>query len=309
MLYAFYMIIDFHACPSVDLSLIKDRLSLIKVTRVVLQPIDALPLFHVLPNDFFKKLLVEDPRSALLWSKFILRLTSMWSPRMYDNVKLWHEAVNYNGFFIPLASVNPALGIKYVYEKLDELEDLNIRGIVVSPTLQLFDPVNTRAFRALLEYVERNDLLLIMHLDPCPYNVDICFKSLMPDILNEVLERYSINLVLSALGISEGMTYPWLERIAKLVKRYDRVYIESTGISCILFNTLMGKNFVKSVGAEKILYGSGYPYLRLRQVIRNLNCIESSGLPKRDLELILHDNAAYLLKDASIDVESREIEK
>ncbi|WP_243671464.1 hypothetical protein [Vulcanisaeta sp. JCM 16161] len=204
------MIIDFHACPSVDLSLIKNRLSLMKVTRVVLQPIDALPLFHVLPNDFFRKLSSEDPYSALLWSKFILRLTSMWSPRMYDNVKLWHEASHYGDFFISLASINPSLGIKYVYEKLNELEGLNVRGIVVSPTLQLFDPVSTRAFRAVLEYVEKNDMLLIMHLDPCPYNVNVCFKSLMPDILNEILERYSINLVLSALGISEGMAYPCL---------------------------------------------------------------------------------------------------
>ncbi|WP_054842503.1 hypothetical protein [Vulcanisaeta distributa] len=210
------MIIDFHACPpSVDLSLIKDRLSLIRVTRVVLQPIDALPLFHLLPSDFFRKLLNEDSHSALLWSKFILRLTSMWSPRMYDNVKLWYEAAHYGDFFIPLASINPSLGIKYVYEKLNELEGLNVRGgIVVSPTLQLFDPINTRSFRAILEYVERNNILLIMHLDPCPYNVDICFKGLMPDILNELLERYSITLVLSALGISESMAYPWLERIA-----------------------------------------------------------------------------------------------
>ncbi len=210
------MIIDFHACPSVDLSLIKDRLSLIGITRVVLQPVDALPLFHLLPNDFFRKLSSEDLHSALLWSKFILRLTSMWSPRMYDNVKLWYEAAHYDGFFVPLASINPSLGIKYVYEKLNELAGLNVRGgIVVSPTLQLFDPINTKSFRAILEYVEKNNMLLIMHLDPCPYNVDICFKDLMPDILNELLERYSINLVLSALGISEGMAYPWLERIAR----------------------------------------------------------------------------------------------
>ncbi|WP_243666230.1 amidohydrolase family protein [Vulcanisaeta sp. JCM 16159] len=252
---------------------------------------------------FFKKLSKEDPYSALLWSKFIIRLTSLWSPRMYDNVKLWYEAAYHNGFFVPLASINPSLGSKYVYEKLNELEGLNVRGIVVSPTLQLFDPINTRAFKAILEYVERNDILLIMHLDPCPYNVNVCFESLMPDILNELLERYSIKMVLSALGISDGMAYPWLERIARLMKRYDRVYLETTGISCILFNTLMGRDFVKSVGAERILYGGGYPYLRLKQVIRNLNCLELSKLPRRDLESILYDNAAYLLRDMGVDIE------
>ncbi|MGC8606413.1 MAG: amidohydrolase family protein [Vulcanisaeta sp.] len=303
------MIIDFHACPSVDLSLVKDRLSSIKVTRAVLQPIDALPLFHILPNDFLRKLSVEDQYSALLWSKFITKLTSMWSSRMYDNVKLWYETMNnYDDFFVPLASINPSLGTKYVYEKLNELEGLNVKGIVVSPTLQLFDPTKTKAFRAILEYVERNDILLIMHLDPCPYSVDICFESLMPDILNDLLERYSIKLVLSALGISEGMSYPWLERIVKLMKRYDRVYIESTGISCILFNTLMGKNFVRSVGTDRIIYGGGYPYLRLKQVIMNLRCVESSGLPRHDLESILFDNAIYLLRDIDVNLKDEEVE-
>ncbi len=51
------MIIDFHACPSIDLSTIKDRLSLMNISRAVLQPIDALPLFHVIPNDFFQKVI------------------------------------------------------------------------------------------------------------------------------------------------------------------------------------------------------------------------------------------------------------
>ncbi|WP_054842502.1 hypothetical protein [Vulcanisaeta distributa] len=88
------------------------------------------------------------------------------------------------------------------------------------------------------------------------------------------------------------------------MKRYDRVYIESTGISCILFNTSMGRSFVKSVGTDRILYGGGYPYLRLRQVIKNLNCIESSGLPRRDLESIFYENATYLLRDMGIDVEN-----
>ncbi len=304
------MIIDFHVCPSTDLLSIRNRLSLINVMRAVLQPIDALPLLHILPNEFFKELSIEDPYSALLWNKYIERLTSLWSPRMYDNMKVWYEAsVNDYNFFIPLASINPALGVKYVHEKLGELDGLNVRGIVVSPTLQLFDPAKTKALRPILEYVERRDLLLVMHLDPCPRDVGICFKNLMPDVLSEVLDRYSIRMVLSALGISESMIYPWLERTIRLMKRYDKVYIETSSISCILFNTLIGRNAVKSIGTERILYGGGYPFLRLRQVIKNLDCIESSELSKRDLEAVLYDNAFDLLRDMGVSIDNEKIEE
>ncbi|GGI83803.1 hypothetical protein GCM10007112_20780 [Vulcanisaeta souniana JCM 11219] len=278
--------------------------------RAVLQPIDALPLLHILPNEFFTELSIEDPHSALLWGKYIERLTSLWSPRMYDNMKVWYEAsTNDYDFFIPFASINPALGAKYVHEKLSELDNLGVQGIVVSPTLQLFDPVKAKAFRPILEYVERKDLLLVMHLDPCPRDVGICFKNLMPDALSEVLDRYSIRMVLSALGISESMIYPWLERITRLMKRYDKVYIETSGISCILFNTLIGRNAVKSIGAERILYGGGYPFLRFRQVIKNLNCVESSELSKRDLEAVLYDNAFDLLRDMGVSIDDEKIEE
>lgn len=293
------MVIDFHVCPSIDLSIIKDRLSSVGVSKVVLQPIDALPLFHILPNNYnlLKELVSEDEYGALLWSKFVIKLTSMWSSAMYDNMKLWYEATNHDrNFFIPFASINPALGIKYVAEKLNELSSLDVRGLVVSPTLQLFNPLETKAFRSILEYVEGKNMLLVMHLDPCPYSVSTCFKGLMPSALIDILERYSINLVLSALGISESMAYPWLESVSRLVRRYDRIYVETSGISCILFNTQMGKRFLKSIGAERILFGGGYPYLRLRQVIKGISCVERSGLPRHDIEAVLHDNAAYLLR-------------
>jgi predicted TIM-barrel fold metal-dependent hydrolase len=216
---------------------------------------------------------------------------------MYDNVKLWYEAMNHDrNLFIPLASVNPALGVKYVTEKLNELNSLDVRGLVVSPTLQLFNPLKTEAFKLILEYVEDRDILLIMHLDPCPYSVGTCFKELMPNVLSEVLERYSINIVLSALGISEDMVYPWLMSVSRLIRRYDRVYIETSGISCVLFNTPMGRRIIRSIGTERILFGSGYPYVRFKRVIKDMDCVEKSGLPRYDIEAVLYDNATYLLR-------------
>ncbi|MFB6471050.1 MAG: amidohydrolase family protein [Vulcanisaeta sp. AZ3] len=292
------MIIDFHACPSIDLSLIKNKLSLIKTTKVVLQPIDALPLLHVLPNNFslFKELSISNRYVATLLSKFVIELTSMWHPRMYDNVKLWYEAHNMDpNFFIPFASINPALGVRYVREKLDELNELNIRGIVVSPSLQLFDPLRTKAFGLILEYIEGRNMLLVMHLDPCPHSIGACIKELMPDLLNDILERYSVTIVLSALGVSESMIYSWLNRVSRLMRRYDRVYIETSGITCTLFNTSMGKRFIKLMGIDRIIYGSGYPYMKFKQVIKELRCLETSEFLKRDLEAVLYDNAKYLL--------------
>jgi uncharacterized protein len=50
------------------------------------------------------------------------------------------------------------------------------------------------------------------------------------------------------------------------------------------------------VGAEKLLFGSDYPLLRIRRCARQ---VEESGLPTQDLDAILGGNAARLLEVAT----------
>lgn len=289
------MILDFHVCPSGDLFKIKNRLLSVGIVKAVLQPVDALPLFYLLPNNFnlFDDLIKINKSMAMTWGKFTTWLASMWDPRMFDNVKLWLDAYNVDSsFFIPMASINPALGERYVREKLEEINTFSIYGLVISPPLQLFNPQKTKAFEIILEYAESKDILIVIHFGPSPYYI----YYIAPDFLSNILERYNVKLVLSALGMYEIVAYKWLNNILKFAKKYDEIYVETSSIACILFNTLVGRRLIKLIGTERIIYGSGYPYVKLRRIIRELECIKNAELQKLDKENILYNNAIYLLK-------------
>ncbi|WP_069807251.1 amidohydrolase family protein [Vulcanisaeta thermophila] len=293
------MFIDFHVCPSTDLGLLKSKLTRLGALKAVLQPIDVDPSFQFALNNALGEVGIGG-KDLLVWYRFSRELISLWNERMYDNTKLVSDVSSgeYGDFFISMGSVDPALGARYVVSKLNEIDKLKLPGIVVSPVLQFFDPLKNRAFRYVLNYVEKTNKLLILHLDPCPRNAPLCINASAPSIVSEIMDRYNITLVVSALGISDDMFLTWLRDMARVMKRHDRVYLETSGINCNLINTPMGRGLIRNIGIERFLFGSGYPYVRYRGVIRELNCI-MSGLSKEALDYLMYYNAMELLRQVN----------
>ncbi len=74
-------------------------------------------------------------------------------------------------------------------------------GVFVSPpTLQFFNPATSPAFKQLMEYAEKNNVLIVMHLG-MPKDVDErIITHVMPKNLAEVLNEYRPYMVINGLG-------------------------------------------------------------------------------------------------------------
>lgn len=199
-----YYFIDFHVHPAAELRRLRDRLHGAGAIASTLYPIDIDPTLSLTLNGLYKLArdlgMYVDVKSVI---REVYDLISKWPEYMIDHMKLWYEVFKegVSDFFIPFSSINPSFGGKYVRQKIKEMEHLGLRGVFVSPpTLQFFNPATSPAFKQLMEYAEKNNVLIVMHLG-MPKDVDErIITHVMPKNLAEVLNEYRPYMVINGLG-------------------------------------------------------------------------------------------------------------
>ncbi|WP_069807646.1 amidohydrolase family protein [Vulcanisaeta thermophila] len=294
--------IDFHTHPAVgDLRALRYRLQKMGAGAAILHPIDIDPLLNLSMNELLR--LSNKLRLSIISVKTILneirKLINDWPDMMIDGMKLWYSifSQSVSDFFIPFMSINPSFGVRYVKQKLWELEHLGMRGIFISPVLQFIDPLGNEAFRLILDYSERNNILIAMHLGLPSIMDGNEYKRLLDIVLDElsnVLDEYRPDIVITGLGLTPDIVQVWLQRITKLMRRFDNLYLSTTDINCYLFNNSGLK--VSSLGVDRLMFGSGYPYRRFKDVSYELKCVVEGALDDHERESILIDNTLELLK-------------
>jgi hypothetical protein len=184
------------------------------------------------------------------------------------------------------------MSVNYVRDKLREINEVGAGGIFLSPMLQLFDPANTPGFDLVMEYSERNDLIVAIHMGLRPEVLGEFSSKIMPRSLGSILEKYNVDLVITGAEVSPEYLPTWVNDALRLMNKYDNVYLVTTDINCYLFK--LGK--VRSIGIERFIFGSRFPCRGITNLNREMLCIEGR-LTRTEKEGVLVENARELLKN------------
>ncbi len=295
-----YYFIDFHVHPAAELRRLRDRLRNAGAVASTLYPIDIDPTLGLTLNDLYRLArdlgMYVDAKSVV---REVYDLISKWPEYMIDNMKLWYEVFKegVSDFFIPFSSINPSFGSKYVKQKIRELEHLGLRGVFVSPTLQFFNPATSQAFRQLMEYAEKNNVLVVMHLGMPSVVDERVITHVMPKNLISVLDEFRPYIVINGLGTPPERLSLWVREVLRVMRRYDNAYLSTPGINCYLFSHESARPIINTLGPDRIIFGSGYPYRRFRDLVNDVKCVEGSdGIGDVDKEIIMMGNAIELFK-------------
>ena len=306
------LIIDVHVHPLVSEIQILEEMDKAGVTRSVLLGTDTDPLdvdkpeirekmrkrfssskFHSHPSFLFFHPIEEGVK------RFFYAITEQYPDLKNSNLDVAELVDKYPARFIGFGSVNLNKGKDYVEEKLGEISKLNLKGMKMLPTLQFFNPAENKDFERICEFCEQNNKVLSYHTgcDPGPWEVPELSEDANPKYLRPVLEKYKPKIILAHTGsysaLKPGL---WLDEALELGKEFENVYFDSSAASDVLYQKKVVKRIRKSIGIERLLYGSDYPVVDGSNMQDEVNIIKNCGyLTAEEKSLILGLNAAKLL--------------
>ena len=197
-------------------------------------------------------------------------------------------------------SVDPHKPEHAIRETMRRIEELGLRGIKLMPTFQLFRPGGTRGLDAVFSEAEKRRLVVLYHTgcDPGPFENPGLSDDARPKHLEGYLDMFpNLKIVLAHTG-SYSAYEPgiWLDEALALMRRYPNVYGDTAAVYWYLLSEPAADKIRRSVGFERILFGSDYPVVAGGSISSAKRYVEeSSSLTSREKELVLYDNAAELL--------------
>lgn len=153
---------------------------------------------------------------------------------------------------IGFAGVDPTAH-DYIADLRSSQEELGLKGVVISPALQNFHPVDTRAMRLYEECVNRGM--------PVVFEENHRFDGARmefarPMLLDEVAREFpELRIVITHMG------YPWVDETIVMLAKHPNVYANVAGLlkqQWLAYNALVSA-FQNGV-IDKLLFGSDFPY-------------------------------------------------
>ncbi len=304
------LIIDFHVHPFYDEANILKEMEKANVDVCVLLAIDADPL------DIEKPKIQEKLKRRHL--KSLLGFRTFQSTSIEDEIRKFYQALinhypelkttnqeiadlvekNKNAF-IGFGSVNPNKDEEYVAKALDQIRNLGLAGIKMLPTLQFFSPSENENFEMICEFCEQNKKVMLYHTgcDPGPWEDPHLSEDANPLYLEPVLEHYRPAIVLAHAG-SYSAFKPgiWFDEAVELGSKFDNVYFDSSAVSSFIFSKKSVDRIRKSIGLDRLLYGSDYPAVWGSNMKYEVDVIKRcSHLTDDEKAKVLGLNAAKLL--------------
>ena len=164
--------------------------------------------------------------------------------------------------FIGFGSANPNKDEDYLEGKLKEIINLDLKGIKLLPTLQMFSPNENRNFERICEYCEKNQKIILYHTgcDPGPWENPELSEDANPKYLKPVLEKYCPIIVLAHAG-SYSAHNPglWFDEALQIASRFENVYFDSSAVSSFIYREKILKKIREKMGLHRLLYGSDFP--------------------------------------------------
>jgi predicted TIM-barrel fold metal-dependent hydrolase len=265
-----------------SLKLFRDNVNLDVIHRAAADVLDYL-VYLRLPS--LRRLVLSPEESLAEHEKMLLEHT-----RRSEEVLEAAEASG--GRLLPVASYNPELGAQGT---LDRIRGKPYLGVKLYPTLHFCTP-NERRLRPLLDYMESEGMILIVHTG-CDTGIwelpDLC-QGARPSSLEPIARKHrDLVIVVAHLGSYSALKPGiFFNETLKLLEKYDNVYSDTSAV-----DTFLVELAVERVGYERLLFGSDYPYVIGLSIADAVEAILQSGIEWRAKKAILRDNALRLLKE------------
>ncbi len=164
-----------------------------------------------------------------------------------------------------------------------------IKGVgEIRPDRQWFDLGHEESMQPLAEALIKHKLILLTHTSE-PVGHQYPGKgSVTPEMVYPFITRFpDVTLVCAHWG--GGL--PFYALMPEVKQAMTNTYFD-TAASPLLYSPHIYNQVSQLVGADKILFGSDYPLMSPKRLLKE---IDSSSLPKETKNLILHGNAQRLL--------------
>lgn len=303
-------VIDFHVHPLVKEISDLDILTEMKLANVELAVLLAMDLdYTTIQEKKFKNKLeksleythILDVEPILKGMEFLLKMGNTPNSHVADLVRQHKDK------FVGFGSVQIGhKSKKYINYKLKEIknyrEELNFRGIKLLPTLQFFNPSESSGLKKVVNFAEKNDMILLVHggCDPGPWEIPFLSKMGNPLLLEPIIRKTSCKVVIAHTG-SYSSRHPgiWFKEALKLIMDYDNVYGDLSAVPYLATQ----KKFVNEIKRKeilpKIIYGSDFPVTSAGTVTGMQSTIDtinsSTFLDDEEKAKILYSNANSLL--------------
>jgi uncharacterized protein len=174
-------------------------------------------------------------------------------------------------------------------------DELNLRGVVISPEMQNFHPTDTRAMRLYERCAQRGLPVLVEqnHRHPAAR-----LEYASPILLDEVAREFpQLRIVIARLG------HPWVAQTVVLLGKHANVYADVAGLlpqSWLSYTALL--TAYEYGVMDKLLFGSDFPYRSPAACIEALYTINQfthgsnlQAIPREQLRGIVERDTLALL--------------
>ncbi|OEC88611.1 MULTISPECIES: amidohydrolase family protein [Methanobacterium] len=258
-----------------------------EVGKMVVEMIGVPYYSYGTPDDY-----VKDMKSAGINMGVVV---SFAPDNQLKNNNFWTVAITRPGrnkpakypMLIPFISVSPTMKGRTMIEELEHKYKWGMKGLKFHPVAQEFAPDDER-MRPVYEWMMKHDLPITAHSG---FNVDGKSKFGEPERWIHVLEEFrDLKLILAHMGGGSWDT------AVEIADKFPQVMFDTAiAISYINSPTTLDDetavDLIRTIGSDKILFGSDYPWINPKKDIERINGLNISD---NDKELILGVNAERL---------------
>jgi uncharacterized protein len=258
------------------------------------------PLAAAIAADATRHLAAADPVDKAIVLAFKSRYLEAEIPNRFVAEYVRRNPEKLIGF----ASVDPS-DRDWLEELRVAQDELNLKGVVISPEMQNFHPADTRAMRLYEQCALRGMPVLFEQNHRSP-GAKLTFAE--PVLLDEIAREFpTLRIVLARLG------HPWIEQAVVLLGKHPGVYADIAGLlpqPWLSYTALLAAHEYGVM--DKLLFGSDFPHRSPAACIEamySLNQFSLGGslpaIPREQLRGIVERDALALLGIGSPEVRPR----
>jgi len=157
------------------------------------------------------------------------------------------------------------------------IKEWHFRGVKLRPLMHAFLPTDEEVI-PIVEFAEKERIPVAIHSGHPPFS--------LPWSIGELADLYpKLRIVMLHMGHAHGV---YMQAAINTARKYDNIILETSGVS--MHSKI--REAVVRVGEERVVFGSDYPF---HDYSVELQKVKVAGLDQRQMERVLHENAAKLL--------------
>ncbi|MHA1975042.1 MAG: amidohydrolase family protein [Candidatus Hodarchaeales archaeon] len=271
---------------------------------------DDLKLKDEVVDDLYAYSIMIDPYRILDVMERVLEIGDTPNSLINDLVKKYPDK------FMGYGSINPRRSTKEVKNLIKDIDNYNLSGIKLLPTLQFFKPGDIKErilsrtqrmidknLNLIFKFSKKKDIPILIHpgKDPGPWEIRTlrCVQNTHPKYWRGLINKYSNNkIIIAHLGCygCEDYDDSWFQEALDLATHFPNVFLDTSAVTYYLDSSKVVKAIRSSCTFDKILFGTDSPVVYGSSMKKNVKIIiENQKLSEKEKRQVLSDNAKQLL--------------